>query len=224
MNYLKKLFGLITDSNNNTETNNQEVSNSSETNAEMSENYFWAVIQSAVDLSDGSYYEIYYKLDDLLNKMEADEVLRFQNTYNRFIINGCNSKMYGASRLIYPAHAEVDWNELQLRELLESIIARGLKFYQDTIENPDNLALLEDIEFGSEIHDMTQDVLYNKGVGYENKFTIDQKLIDQIKIEEEEITQLLPLLWAKYLPEKLEHLNEKNKVSSAFEKLKEIKE
>jgi hypothetical protein len=119
----------------------------------MSDNQFWALIETAQQESNGDQEAQLEHLQTALKKLNADDLLEFQRIFDRLHQFSYRANLRGAAFLMNGGASDDGFDYFR-----GWLISQGRKVFEAALENPDSLAeVVEDgaeADFGFENEDM----------------------------------------------------------------------
>lgn len=117
----------------------------------MSEEKFWNLIEVSLDKSEGDMEAQYNELLSELNKLTADEIIGFQNVFNRYYTEVYTSELWGAAYIINGGCSDDGFDYFRAW-----LISKGKEVFFKALQNPDSLAevLREDEIEGAEFEEL----------------------------------------------------------------------
>jgi Protein of unknown function (DUF4240) len=119
----------------------------------MNDNQFWALIETAQQESNGDQEAQLEHLRSQLEKLEPNDLVEFQRTFDRLHQISYRADLWGAAFLINGGASDDGFDYFR-----GWLISQGQKVFEAALENPDSLAeVVEDgaeADFGFENEDM----------------------------------------------------------------------
>lgn len=165
----------------------------------MDEMEFWEKIDSTRIKSKGNYQNQCGLIQDKFIALEIDDLLKFQGTYHKLIIDVFNPKI--------PAAFSIIINTVHFRDLnhfLDYLISKGQILFNNYTNNPELLfnENFEDIYTGG-IESVLSDVYYSKTLKLIPEISDLDQMMEKInreseKIDSRKIPDMFPKLWEKF--------------------------
>jgi hypothetical protein len=180
----------------------------------MTANEFWNIIETSHQQADGDHEAQMETLESALEKLEANELIEFQNFFDEAHTVSYRADLWGAASLMNGGGSDDGFDYFR-----GWLIAQGRKAFEAALENPDSLAdtVPEDAEADFEFEN--QDILNVAGRVWEVKTGLESKefysqvkrhIYDQSKLgdlelwstngnaDEKKCAVIYPELWAKF--------------------------